>query len=67
MESEQALWRAVIMQAIEDLFSGKRQESRNAFQWIFENNSDFRNVCDYADIDPMSLRQCILGKIINGE
>lgn len=66
MESEQALWRAVIMQAIEDLFSGKKQESREAFRWIFENNSDFRSVCDYADIDPMSLRQCIFGKIING-
>ena len=64
--SEEALWNAVIVQAIEDLFRGNDKERRDSFRWIFENNSDFRNVCDYAGIDPMCLRQNVFSRIING-
>ena len=44
--SEETLWNAVIVQAINDLFHGSDAERRDSFQWIFENNPDFRNVCD---------------------
>ena len=64
--SEEALWNAVIVQAIEDLFRGNDKERRDSFRWIFENNADFRNVCDYAGIDPMCLRQNVFSRIING-
>lgn len=64
--SEVALWNAVIKQAVEDLFSGNDLERRVAFMWIFENNVDFRNVCDYAGIEPMYVRRNVFGKIING-
>lgn len=65
--SEIALWNAVILQAIEDLFRGTDKERRDAFLWFFANNPDFRCVCDYAGIDPMCLRQSTFYKIINGE
>ncbi len=64
--SEVALWNAVIIKAIEDLFTGSHQERREAFRWIFETNPDFRKVCDYAGVDPMYVRRNVFGKIING-
>ena len=64
--SEETLWNAVIVQAINDLFHGSDKERRAAFRWIFENNPDFRNVCDYAKVDPMCLRQNVFSRIING-
>ena len=64
--SEEALWNAVIVQAINDLFHGSDKERRDSFRWIFENNSDFRRVCDYAKVDPMCLRQNVFSRIING-
>ena len=64
--SEETLWNAVIVQAIDDLFHGSDKERRDAFRWIFENNPGFRNVCDYAKVDPMCLRQNVFSRIING-
>ncbi len=64
--SEEALWNAVIVQAINDLFHGSDKERRDSFRWIFENNPDFRRVCDYAKVDPMCLRQNVFSRIING-
>ena len=65
--SEETLWNAVIVQAINDLFHGSDKERRDSFRWIFENNSDFKCVCDYAKVDPMCLRQNVFSKIINGD
>ena len=65
--SEVTLWNAVIVQAIEDLFRGNNKERRYSFRWIFENNADFRRVCDYAKVDPMCLRQNVFSRIINGD
>lgn len=64
--SEETLWNAVIALAVEDLFQGSDKERRSAFRWIFENNNDFRSVCDYAGVDPMYLRQNVFSRIING-
>ncbi len=64
--SEETLWNAVIALAVEDLFHGSDKERRDSFRWIFENNPDFRNVCDYAGVDPMCLRQNVFSRIING-
>ncbi len=65
--NERVLWKAVIMQSVDDLFHGSDQERRAAFKWLFVNNKDFRTVCDYAAIDAMCLRQKVFEKIINGE
>ena len=65
--SEVALWNAVVATAVEDLFHGSDLERRAAFLWIFENNADFRTVCDYAGINPMCVRQYAFSRIINGE
>ncbi|MBR1735031.1 MAG: hypothetical protein IJ730_06270 [Alphaproteobacteria bacterium] len=60
--SEETLWNAVIVQAINDLFHGSDKERRDSFRWIFENNSNFRNVCDYAKIDLICLRQTVFSR-----
>lgn len=66
MCAELELWRAVIMQAMYDLFSGTNLQRRAAFRWFFEKNQDFKNVCDLAGVDPMYLRQIVFWRIING-
>lgn len=52
---EQALWRAVITQAIADA-SGKTNctsfERRVALDWLFKPDGNFNSVCALADLDP---------------
>ena len=67
MDCEVLLWRAVITQAIEDLFKSSSQDGRAAFRWLFEKNPDYIKVCDLADVDPMGVRRSVFKKIINGE
>ena len=67
MYRELALWRAVVRQAIDDLFGGSKLERRAAFRWLFENNSDYRKVCDLAGVNPMCVRKSVFKKIINGD
>lgn len=63
---EQAVWRAVLMQAITDAFSQSRKPyaqrcKREALVWLRGNSQDFRRVCEYAGYDPAYLH----GKISN--
>ncbi|QOZ76718.1 hypothetical protein XH83_15415 [Bradyrhizobium sp. CCBAU 53351] len=52
---EQALWRAVIAQAIADA-SGKSDcttfERRTAHDWLLRSNGNFNRACALADLDP---------------
>ncbi len=66
MCGERELWNAVILHAVEDLFSDSYWEQRDAFVWFFRNNPDYFRICDYAEIDPMCLRKKVFDRIING-
>lgn len=57
INSEIALWKAVIMQSVLDLMStSKRTEEvlakKTAKSWLDKNNSNFLTVCQLADLEP---------------
>jgi hypothetical protein len=57
----QALWRAVLVQQVMDAKSRSSKPeafyNRNqATHWLFEDQRDFRMVCDMADLDPDRVR-----------
>jgi hypothetical protein len=54
--AEQRLWRAVIAGAVEEWLSGPLRRKRDAEQYLFQDDSDFRTVCCSAGIDPKNLR-----------
>lgn len=60
----QRLWRAVLLQQIQDAKSQSRDEERHfdrhtARHWIFENRRDFAIVCELAGLDPDYVRRRI--------
>jgi hypothetical protein len=64
MEKEQALWRAVILTAFEDLQSKSKSEAAvkakvDAMNWAFapENEKDFAKVCALAGVDADGVRR----------
>jgi hypothetical protein len=57
-----ALWRAVILQAIQDAKSrsSKREmvfHRNQAEHWLFDDRQDFSTVCDLAGYEPDSIRR----------
>lgn len=55
--NEQALWRAVILQAFIDLKNNSKKKLANTFRvkatlWLNKNNNDFNKVCNLANLDP---------------
>lgn len=59
---EQALWRAVITQALMDAGndsskSEMRYEKAQAIAWLGSNHPDFYTVCTLADLEPSYVRQ----------
>ena len=71
MEPETALWRAVVLRAIEDaagrieanclrLDSSFEEEARTAQEWIREAGEGFRLVCDAAGLNPDYTRRAAL-------
>ena len=50
------LWRAVIARTIQEWISGPLSRKRQAEQYLFDNNRDFRLVCGFAGIDSSDLR-----------
>ncbi len=58
----QKLWRAVIASTVEEWVSGPLRKKREAEEFLFRDNQDYRTVCYSAGINPEDLR-CRLEKI----
>ena len=54
--AEQKLWRAVIASTVEEWVSGPLRKQREAEQFLFDDNKDYRTVCYSAGINPEDLR-----------
>jgi len=52
----QKLWRAVIASTVEEWVNGPLRRKREAEQFLFSDNHDYRTVCFSAGIDPENLR-----------
>ena len=52
----QRLWRAVIASTVQEWMSGPLRRQREAEQFLFHDDSDYRTVCSQAGIDPANLR-----------
>lgn len=53
---EQRLWRAVLASTVQEWISGPLRKKREAEQFLFEDNDDYRLVCCSAGIDPSHFR-----------
>jgi len=63
---ERRLWTAVLLNAVEDWRGGTLRVRREAQKFLFEDQSDFEQVCAGAGLDPGSFRGNLLkiGKLI---
>jgi hypothetical protein len=52
----QKLWRAVIASTVEEWVNGPLRKKREAEQFLFIDNHDYRTVCYSAGINPENLR-----------
>jgi len=52
----QKLWRAVIATTVEEWVNGPLRQKREAEQFLFCDNQDYRTVCYSAGINPENLR-----------
>jgi hypothetical protein len=53
---EQRLWRAVLASTVQEWIHGPLRKKREAEQFLFQDNDDYRTVCSSAGIDPAHLR-----------
>jgi hypothetical protein len=53
---EQKLWRAVIASTVQEWVNGPLRMKREAEQFLFSDNQDYRTVCFSAGINPDHLR-----------
>ena len=58
--AEQRIWTAVIVRAVQDWLSGTLRDQREAQRFLFEENTDFKQICACAGIDPSSFRAKLL-------
>lgn len=54
--AEQRLWRAVIASTVREWVEGPVRRQREAEQFLFQDEADYRTVCFSAGIDPNNLR-----------
>jgi hypothetical protein len=54
--AERRLWRAVIASTVEEWVNGPLRRQREAEDFLFSDNKDYRMVCASAGIDPEDLR-----------
>ena len=55
--AEHRLWRAVIASTVQEWVNGPLRRKREAEQFLFEDDQDYRTVCYSAGINPDNLRQ----------
>ena len=54
------MWRWVLDRALLDLIGGGRKKHYDeAYKWVFNNHSDFKVVCHYAEIKPELVQEVI--------
>ena len=53
---EMRVWQAVIASTVEEWVHGPLRRAREAEQYLFDDQNDFRFVCESAGIDPDRLR-----------
>jgi hypothetical protein len=53
---EQKLWRAVLASTVQEWIHGPLRKKREAEQFLFQDNDDYRMVCSSAGIDPAHFR-----------
>lgn len=58
--AERRLWTAVIVHAVQDWLSGSARDHREAHRFLFEDESDFNEVCARAGMEPSHLRVKLL-------
>jgi hypothetical protein len=58
--AEHRLWTAVVVHAVYDWLYGTLRDRRDAQKFLFEENTDFCEVCAGAGIDPSSFRSKLL-------
>ena len=54
--AEQKLWRAVIANTVDEWVNGPLRKQREAEQFLFDDNHDYRTVCYSAGINPENFR-----------
>lgn len=70
VRGEQAIWRAVILQMLEDAtcHSRKQQDVHNreqALHWLNSSSHDFQMVCDFAGLNPDYVRKQVKKALLN--
>ncbi|HXX46424.1 MAG TPA: hypothetical protein VEJ38_17005 [Candidatus Acidoferrales bacterium] len=55
-EMEMRLWQAVLVTTIQEWVSGTLRSQREAEQYLFQDQKDFRRVCQSAGFDADRLR-----------
>ena len=55
LEAESVMWRSVLAQGIKDIYDRNDKVRLEAIKWI--NSRDFETVCDFALVEPDSLRE----------
>ena len=53
---EQRMWKAVLASTVEEWISGPLRKSRVAEDYLFNNERDFREVCESAGLNPEYFR-----------
>ena len=54
--AEQKLWRAVIANTVDEWVNGPLRTKREAEEFLFNDDRDYKTVCYSAGIDPENLR-----------
>jgi hypothetical protein len=55
--AEQRVWTAVIARTVEEWISGSLGSQREAESYLFNDETDFPDVCRSAGLDPQTLRR----------
>lgn len=61
------LWRAVVVQALDDIIANNYWTQRQAISWLLEDSADFYLVCSFAELQPRTVRKAAWKIITNGK